>query len=152
MNWRWLGSPSGVIDCSTNKYYKHHKIQRNITTYVKCEGDLSEGVPVHTKRLEVRRITILNTFLQKVTPTYQQQPNCFKAVAHNKLQPDLGKQIIHMAVDGLVKHEQGGARVILKDNRVRMTKVLVPFGGNKQDITSYRTELSELYSGYLFLI
>ena len=64
---------------------------------------------------------------------------------------NLGKKIILMAVDGSMKHEQGGAGVVLKNDRGWITQISVPVDGNKCDTTSYRTALNAIYSGYLFL-
>ena len=102
-------------------------------------------------RLREQKISVLNNFLQKIPTTEEQQPNRFGGEVHNDLQPVLGQKIICMTVDGSVKNEQRGAGVILKDDRCRLTKIPVPVDGNKQDITSYRTELNVIYSGYQFL-
>ena len=81
----------------------------------------------------------------------EQQPNQFKGVVHNKLQQILVKKVICMAVDGLVKKEQGKEGVIPKDKRDCLTKILLSVDRNSSDITYYEPELNVIHLGYLFV-
>ena len=57
-----------------------------------------------------------------------------------------------MAVDGLVRKEQGREGVILTDDRGHLAKILILVNGNSSDVTSYGPELNVIYPGYLFLL
>ena len=56
-----------------------------------------------------------------------------------------------MAVDGLVKKEQGEEGVILKNKRGCLTKILLSVDRDSSDIAYYEPELDVIYLGHLFV-
>ena len=106
--------------------------------------------PVTVRRLGMRKINVseVGFFPSKDPPNLIKR---FMGISRDHKVPRLDNHHITMVVDGSVKHQQGGAGVVLKDDRGRLTKILVPVDGNKCDTTSYRRELNAIYSGYLFL-